>query len=198
MTAIRTVRLVLWALVALAAVFAGLVWYQGRQGAMTLLPEAKLGAPFSLVDQRGQTITDADLAGKPYIVYFGFTHCPEVCPTTLADIQGWWAALGPDADRLHAYFVTVDPERDTPQLLDNYLSSFPMVTGISGEPDKVLALAAAWKIYWQKVPLSDGSYTMDHTASVFLVRPDGSLMGTIAYGEDDKTALAKLKRLAES
>jgi protein SCO1/2 len=154
------------------------------------------GGPFNLVDQNGQPITEAALRGQPTMIFFGFTHCPEVCPTTLFEMSQWFEALGEDGKTLKAYFFTVDPERDTPQLLGSYLSAVTdRVTGITGEPDKVWANAKAFGIYWKKVPLDDGDYTMDHTATVILLKPDGSFFGTIAYGEASDSAVAKLKRL---
>jgi protein SCO1 len=189
-------RYALWALVAAAATFATLLVVQQREGAVTLLPEIKLGAPFALVDQNNAPITEAALAGKPFVLFFGFTHCPEVCPTTLYELTGYFDTLGDDAKDVRAFFVSVDPERDTPEVLKEYMSSFPRVTGITGNAGEVEKLKNAWKIYSKKVPLEGGGYTMDHTASLFLVKADGSLLGTIAYGEKAETALAKLKRLA--
>ena len=188
-------RYALWALVAAAATFAAVLFVQQREGTVTLLPEIKLGAPFALVDQNNAPITEAALAGKPFIMFFGFTHCPEVCPTTLYELTGYFDKLGSDAKNIRAFFVSVDPERDTPVVMKEYISSFPRVTGITGNPAEVEKLKNAWKVYSKKVPLEGGGYTMDHTASVFLVKADGSLMGTIAYGEKAETALAKLKRL---
>lgn len=200
MTTLRAVRYVLWALV--AVVLAGLGWLstQNRStSSITELASVRLGAPFALVDHTGAAITEAAFAGKPTALFFGFTHCPEICPTTLFELSNWIETLGDDANGLHGYFVTVDPERDTPELLGDYISSFEgRVTGITGEPDKVLALADAWRVYHKKVPLDDGGYTMDHTASIFLIRPDGTLQGTIAFNENPDVALEKLKRLAAS
>jgi protein SCO1 len=189
-------RYALWALVAAAATFATVLFVQQREGAVTLLPEIKLGAPFALVDQNNAPITEAALAGKPFVMFFGFTHCPEVCPTTLYELTGYFDTLGDDAKDVRAFFVSVDPERDTPEILKEYISSFPRVTGITGNAGEIEKLKNAWKVYSKKVPLEGGGYTMDHTASMFLVKADGSLMGTIAYGEKAETALAKLKRLA--
>jgi protein SCO1 len=198
MNTMRTIRLVLWGLVAAMLAFGAVLWSQQRAGDVALLPEIRLGAPFALVDQKGAPITEKAFEGRPVALFFGFTHCPEVCPTTLYEMTGWFDALGDAGKDIGAYFVTVDPERDTPELMADYLASFPRVTGITGPVDDVAALASAWKVYWKKVPLEGGDYTMDHTASVFLVRRDGSLMGTIAYGESANAALAKLRRLAES
>ncbi|MES0072998.1 SCO family protein [Mesorhizobium sp. M0058] len=175
---------------------AGIGWltfdfYRGHYGG------EPYGAPFTLVDQKGAPITEAAFRGKPSIVFFGFTHCPEVCPTTLFEMAGWLKTLGDDGKNLNAYFVTVDPERDTPPVMNTYVSNFSdRIVGISGDPDKVHAMAKSFNIYWKKVDTGDGDYTMDHTASALLLDAKGEFSGTIAYGESADTAIAKLKRLA--
>lgn len=197
MNSLKFIRYGLWALVAAAATFATILVLQQRQGVVSLLPEIKLGMPFNLVDQNNAPVTEAAMAGKPFVLFFGFTHCPEVCPTTLYELSGYFDALGDEGKSINGFFVSVDPERDTPDILKTYLSSYPRVTGITGNPAEVEKLKTAWKVYAKKVPLEGSDYTMDHTASTFLVKADGSLMGTIAYGESAETALAKLKRLAQ-
>jgi protein SCO1/2 len=199
----RTLRLALWIAVALAlfglgALSAGL--FGGRGGdpllAGGLSPGAPLGGPFQLVDSKGQPVTEAVFRGKPSAVFFGFTHCPDVCPTTLMEMAQWIEELGPDADKMRFVFVTVDPERDTPEAMNDYVSAFSdKVIGITGEPEKVRAMAKDYKIYFRKAPLEGGDYTMDHTASVLLQDSDGNLVGTIARGEDEAAAVAKLRRL---
>lgn len=155
------------------------------------------GQPFTLVDQTGQPITEKAFRGHPSAVFFGFTHCPEVCPTTLFELDGWLTQLGDEGSDIGAYFVSIDPERDTPELLDGYVSNVSdRITGITGEPDKVFAMAESFGIYWRKVELEDGDYTMDHTASILLLDSAGDFWGTIAYGENPDNAVAKLKRLA--
>ncbi len=166
-------------------------WYKGHYGGQPF------GAAFTLVDQKGAPITEAAFRGKPSIVFFGFTHCPEVCPTTLFEMAGWLKTLGDDGKNLNAYFVTVDPERDTPPVMNTYVSNFSdRIVGISGDPDKVHAMAKSFSIYWKKVDTGDGDYTLDHTASALLLNAKGEFSGTIAYGESADTAIAKLKRLA--
>ncbi len=196
MTGIRLFRYALWALVAAAATFGTVLVVQQRAGDVTVLPDIKLGTPFTLVDQNNAPITEAAMAGKPFVLFFGFTHCPEVCPTTLYELTDYFEKLGPEAKDINGFFVSVDPERDTAEVMKDYLSSFPRITAITGDGDEIEKLKTAWKVYAKKVPLEGGGYTMDHTASTFLVRSDGSLMGTIAYGEKPEIALAKLKRLA--
>ena len=166
-------------------------WYRQTAGGVAY------GAPFALVDQKGATITEAAFRGHPSAVFFGYTHCPEVCPTTLFELDGWLKKLGDDGKDLKAYFVSVDPERDTPEIMNSYVSNVSdRIVGITGEPDKVHAMAKSFGIYWRKVPTEGDDYTMDHTASVLLLDGSGDFAGTIAYGENPDTALEKLKRLA--
>ena len=154
------------------------------------------GVPFNLVDQNGDPITEQAFRGHPTALFFGFTHCPEVCPTTLYEMDGWLKQLGSEGEDIRAYFVSIDPERDTPEIMDSYVSNVSdRITGITGEPDKVAVMAKSFGIYSRKVPLDGGDYTMDHTASILLLGRDGDFFGTIAYGENPDTAIAKLKRL---
>ncbi|MBO6716822.1 MAG: SCO family protein [Rhizobiaceae bacterium] len=155
------------------------------------------GGPFTLVDQSGGEITERAFRGQPTAVFFGFTHCPEVCPTTLFELDGWLGQLGEQGEEIDAYFVSVDPERDTPEVLGAYVSNVSeRITGITGDPEKVAAMAKSFGIYVRKVELDGGDYTMDHTASVLLLDRNGDFWGTIAYGENPDTAVEKLKRLA--
>lgn len=154
------------------------------------------GSAFTLTDQTGQPITEAAFRGHPTAVFFGFTHCPEVCPTTLFELDGWLKQLGSEGEDIRAYFVSVDPERDTPEIMNTYVSNVSdRITGVTGEVEKVEAMAKSFGIYWKKVPLDGGDYTMDHTASILLLGRNGDFFGTIAYGENPDTAIAKLKRL---
>ena len=165
-------------------------WYRGPAG-------QPFGAPFTLVDQNGAAITEAAFRGQPSAVFFGFTHCPEVCPTTLFEMDGWLKSLGDEGKDIRAYFVSIDPERDTPEVLGTYVGNVSdRITGITGEPAKVRAMADSFKIYAKRVELEGGDYTMDHSASVMLLDRGGDFAGTIAYGEDAKTAVEKLRRLA--
>ena len=166
-------------------------WYRGMYSGDAF------GAPFELTDQAGQPITQAAFRGHPTLVFFGFTHCPEVCPTTLFEMNGWLDRLGDEGKDIHAYFVSIDPERDTPDVMNAYVSNVsPRIVGITGAPDRVAAMAKSFGIYFRKVEQADGGYTMDHTASVLMLDRKGAFAGTIAYGEDAHTAVTKLKRLA--
>ncbi|WP_460447948.1 SCO family protein [Alsobacter sp. SYSU BS001988] len=139
---------------------------------------AAVGGPFRLVDQDGKPVTEAALKGKPSLIFFGFTHCPDVCPTTLQDVTQVYDALGPKADQLNSYFISVDPERDTPELLKTYLSSFDKrIVGLTGDRAAVDAATKAYRVYSRKVPLEKGDYTMDHTALVYLMDKSGQFVG---------------------
>jgi protein SCO1/2 len=173
-------------------------WQFAVQGTdRSLTSGMRLGADFTLVDHDGEPITQAAFEGRPTLLYFGFTRCPEVCPTTLYEMAGWLDALGDEGRDLQAFFVTVDPERDTPEIMKGYSEAFTdRVIGITGDPDEIARLVAGWHVYAAKIPTEDGDYTMDHTASVFLVDKHGVFKGTISYGEDAETAIAKLRLLA--
>lgn len=155
-----------------------------------------IGGPFTLTSNTGETVTDADLKGAPFAVFFGFTHCPEVCPTTLWEMSEALKGLGPDGDALKMLFITVDPARDTPEVMARYLQSFdPRIVALTGSEAQIDAVAKHYRAYWNRVPTDDGGYTMDHTASVFLMDAEGTFQGTIAYEEQADVRLEKLKRL---
>lgn len=180
----------------LLVVLAGSVGWMTFSWYRTLYGGEPYGAQFELVDQRGAAITEQAFRGQPSAVFFGFTHCPEICPTTLFEMDGWMAALGDEGSGLKAYFVSVDPQRDTPEVLDSYISNVSKrITGITGDADDVAAMTKAFGIYSKRVELDDGDYTMDHTASIILLDSAGAFFGTIAYGENSDNAVAKLKRL---
>jgi protein SCO1/2 len=153
----------------------------------------QLGAPFELVDHTGAPITEAAFEGRPSLLFFGFTHCPEICPTTVWEMENWLAELGAAQDDIAAFFVTVDPERDTPEFLRDYLEpQSDRVLGITGEPEAVWDMARSWRIYWQKRPLGEGDYTVDHYASVFLLNARGEVVDIIPYGTAHDEAVAKI------
>ncbi|WP_406604227.1 SCO family protein [Bartonella gliris] len=170
------------------------------------LKNKPLGDNFILTDSNGKTITEADIRSKPSIIFFGFTMCPESCPTTLINLDRWLTALGPNADKLGIWFVTVDPERDTPEVLHDYLSNFNnRIIGISGDPDKVHKMVDSFNIVAEKVPGTDGNYTYNHTAAIFLLKKGGKLAGVIPYEikEDNDElrndiAIERLKKLVSN
>lgn len=157
------------------------------------------GVPFNLVDQNGDPITEQAFLGHPTVLFFGFTHCPEVCPTTLYELSSWFNELGDEASDIKAYFVSIDPERDTPELLGGYLSNVTdRVIGITGDPEKVREMARGFNIYFKRIETEDGDYTMDHTASIILLDSQGHFRKTIAWGENSETAMQKLRDLAKT
>ena len=187
-------RFILVGILVVMAAAVGLMTFQWYQRGYAGGP---FGEPFTLVDQNGAEITQAAFRGQPTAVFFGFTHCPEVCPTTLFELDGWLNQLGDEGADIDAYFVSIDPERDTPEVLGDYVSNVSgRIVGITGEPEKVFAMAKSFDIYFRKVELDSGDYTMDHTASILLLDSSGDFAGTIAYGENPDNAIAKLKRLA--
>jgi protein SCO1/2 len=156
---------------------------------------AAVGGPFALTDQDGRTVTERDLLGAPYLVFFGFTHCPDVCPTTLAQASEVLRATGERGKRLRAVFLTVDPERDTPEVLKSYLASFDeRIVGLTGEPGAVEAAEKAFRAYARKVPLKDGDYTMEHTALVYLMDRNGRFVGSFNLARPPQEAAAELLR----
>ena len=156
---------------------------------------AAIGGPFRLTDQNGRTVTDEDFKGHPFLVFFGYTHCPDICPTTLFEISEMLRALGPDADRARALFITVDPERDTAAVMKDYLSNFdPHVAGLTGDPAQIAAVAKAYRAYYKKVPLDDGNYTMYHMAVIYLMYKYGRFVSTFSLKRTTEAAAADLRR----
>ncbi|WP_038365314.1 SCO family protein [Bosea sp. UNC402CLCol] len=160
---------------------------------------ASVGGPFTLTTQDGKPLSDTDLRGSPFLVFFGFTHCPDVCPTKLFEISEALRAAGESdkAKNLKALFVTVDPERDTPEVMKSYLSSFdPRIIGLTGDRAAIDATIKAYRAYAKKTPLKDGDYTMDHTALVYLMGKDGSFVG--AFNIEQAPAQAATEWLRQS
>lgn len=157
---------------------------------------AAIGGPFQLVDQNGRTITERDLLGKPSLVFFGFTYCPEVCPTTLTHMTKWLKELGPDGDKLNAFYVTVDPQRDTSKQLKQYLSAFdPRIRGLTGSAGAIASVAREYRAYYKRVPLENGDYVMDHSTMVYMMDGRGQFVGPIGYGEPDARVMPLLRDL---
>ena len=204
---IETLRLVRYGVFALIAVL-GLFWAGVGSGLIDLGSEAPtagtfgLGNPavgsFKLTDQEGRAVSDSDLRGRPVVMFFGYTYCPDVCPTTLASLSAVLAKMGEKADKLAIFFVTVDPERDTVEALKSYLSSFdPRIRGLTGPADQIEAAATPLHVVHAKVKGEGGDYTVDHEASVYLIDASGGFAGTISYGEDATVAQQKLELLVK-
>jgi protein SCO1/2 len=168
-------------------------WAMG--GVRNVTQPAAIGGPFQLTDQHGKTVTETSLKGRPTLIFFGYTHCPDVCPTALFEISEVLRAMGKDADRVNAYFVSVDPERDTQATMKDYLSSFdPHLEGLSGDPAEVAKVLTAYRVYAKKVPGKDGDYTMDHTALIYLMDRDGRFVSPFNLKRAPEEAAADLKR----
>jgi protein SCO1 len=170
-----------------------MLWALG--GFRTVAMPAAIGGPFQLTDQGGQTVTEKNLQGRPTLIFFGFTHCPDVCPTELFQVSEILRAMGSDADRVNAYFVSVDPERDTGAVMKDYLSSFdPHLKGLTGDPAAVAKVISDYRVYAKKVPLKDGDYTMDHTALIYLMDRDGKFVSPFRLDRKPEEAAADLKK----
>lgn len=163
-------------------------------------PDSRLPLPLDrmtwrLTDDRGQLVTPQDWLGRASMVFFGFTWCPDVCPMALLDIGDWLEDLGPDADRLAVSLITVDPARDTPEVLAEYVANFdPRIRGLTGPEAQVARAAADFRAIYERVPREDGDYTMNHTAGVFLFDPDGRFTSIIDFHEDRAFAVPKIRR----
>jgi protein SCO1/2 len=156
---------------------------------------AAIGGPFQLTDQSGQTVTEKNLQGRPTLIFFGFTHCPDVCPTSLFEISEVLRSMGTDADRVNAYFISIDPERDTSAAIKDYLSSFdPHLKGLTGDPGAVAKTISEFRVYAKKVPLKDGDYTMDHTTLTYLMDRQGRFVSPFNLNRKPEEAAADLKR----
>ncbi len=147
---------------------------------LALPPQASnrslIGGPFALQDGEGKTVTDESLRGRPFLVYFGYTHCPDVCPTELASISDVHAKMGGKA--IPALFITVDPERDTPKVMQDYVSSFdPHIIGLSGGAQAIIAAEKGYRVFARKGEVqSDGSYSMDHSSIIYLMNKSGGFV----------------------
>ena len=189
----KKLRIILWVLVAAAALAAGAL-YLRQPSRPPEQQQVSLGGPFTLVDSKGQPFASSKLAGRPYAMFFGFTHCPDVCPTTLARLVKLRRQLGDEAFQI--VFVTVDPERDGATEVGKYADLFDApVIGLTGSPAQIAQVKQDFGIFSEKVGTGD-SYTVDHTATVLLFDKAGKFQSTIALEETDPAALAKLRRLA--
>lgn len=155
-----------------------------------------LGGPFKLASANGGIVDSEELRGHPYGVFFGFTHCPEVCPTTLYEMSETLKQMGDEAKDFRLFFITVDPERDTAALLKDYVGNFdPRMEGLVPTPEELKAVAKSFRAYYDKQPTSDGSYTMSHTAMIYLMDRDGQFVTVIPYGDTPEGRLDKMRKL---
>jgi len=187
-------------LLVFSAFLAGLVIFLGvilfmTEGHVPGSGPSAIGGPFKLIDQDGKPVTDQDFKGRPLLVFFGYTHCPDICPTTLFELSEVLRALGKDADRINALFITVDPERDTAAVMKDYLSSFdPRLRGATGDQKAIDAVEKDYRVYAKKVPIKDGDYSMDHTALVYLMDKQGRFVAPFKLDRKPEQAAADLRR----
>ena len=160
---------------------------------------AEYARDFDLPDANGQRRTLADFKGRVVVVFFGFTHCPDVCPTTMIELAEVKKALGPDGARVQGIFITVDPERDTPELLRAYIGNFdPSFVALRGSVEETAALAKRFKIFYAKVPgKTEGNYTIDHTAASFVFDPNGKVRLYTRYGSGAEALKSDLRLLLD-
>ena len=148
-----------------------------------------------MIDDNGKPVTDQDMKGRPFLVFFGYTHCPDICPTDLFEMSEVLRALGKDADRVGMLFITVDPERDTPAVMKDYLSSFdPHLRGATGDAKSIEAAEKAYRVYAKKVPTKDGDYSMDHTALVYLMDKQGHFVAPFKLDRKPQEAADALRK----
>jgi protein SCO1/2 len=191
-------RMALWLAVGVAVLIGLAVIYDRGHPAKQTAESAlgSFGGPFTLTAPDGSTVTERTLAGKPYAIFFGFTRCPDVCPTSLARMARLRKQLGPDGMKFAIVFVSVDPGHDKPADLGNYVALFGTpILGLTGTEAQLAQIKKGYAVYSAKVPQPGGDYTIDHTAAIYLMSATGALGGTIDTQESDATALEKLKRL---
>ena len=194
----KAFRLTLWAAIFVLGAFLAystVNWSLngGKNGGIQ--GRAAIGGEFQAVTSDGKEISEKDIMGRPHVMFFGFTHCPDICPTTLYEGSQWLKKLGADGDKVDMYFVTVDPERDTVEILSDYMSAFDhRIKGITGTSEQISNITRKWRVFAEKVKTED-DYTVNHTATTYLMNSKGEFVRTIAYGEDNDTALQKLQKL---
>ncbi|WP_296820429.1 SCO family protein [Brevundimonas sp.] len=193
------------ACIALAVIIAGATWWVLAQRAapadqpVMTFGEADIGGPFQLVDQTGRQVDESILEDKWTAVFFGFTYCPDYCPTTLQTLAAVKDQLGPQAENLQIVFISVDPERDTPEALADYLSTrgFPEgVIGLTGTPEQVRAAADAYRVFYERREQT-GGYTMDHSLTVYLMNPEGEFVTPLSYGMGPERTATAIRRAME-
>jgi protein SCO1/2 len=176
----KTKEALLVFLLLVAAGLGAFLWFEGdrvpRMGQTLVSGQIAVGGPYALTDQDGKPRASSDFAGKYQLIYFGYTFCPDVCPTTLALMGAALDRLGPTQDRIVPVFITIDPERDTPEVLKKYVAAFgPRFVGLTGTPDEIAKVEKEYRVYAKKGPVENGTYAMDHSSVIYLMGPDGKL-----------------------
>jgi protein SCO1/2 len=183
-------------LVLVAGVLIGVAFRDQAKGVAGNPLGASIGGKFSLVDQNGKPFTDADLKGKWHLVFFGYTHCPDVCPTALNDLSLALGQLGAKEKDVGIVFISVDPDRDTPAVLKSYVESFGgPIEALTGPADAVAQAAADYKVYYAKHPRADGGYDMDHSALIYVMDPEGRFTATFTPDDDADKVAARMRKL---
>jgi protein SCO1 len=196
MSALRIIRVAAVAAIA-ALVTAVLVFSLLPPPAKQQAESVPIGGPFELVDHDGIKVTDKTFAGRPSVIFFGYTSCPAFCPTALSELSTWLNALGPNAYKLNVLFISIDPERDTPAHLKEYLSSFdPRIRGLTGTGEQIAAMAKAYRVYYKRIQRPEGGYAMDHTAAIYLMDRAGRFVNQISLQTEEKIAIETLRQLA--
>ena len=179
-----------------AGAFLALSLHETPRGAAGTLLASAIGGPFRLVDQNGKTVTDGDLRGKWSLVYFGYTHCPDACPTALNDISIALDELGPKHDAIRPVFITVDPERDTPEVLKSYVTSFDApILALTGTPEEIAQAAKDYRVYYAKHPEAGGDYSMDHSSVIYVMDPQGRFTASFTHESTPEEIAERLKKL---
>ena len=179
-----------------AGVFLALALRDNPRGAAGTVLASAIGGPFRLTDQNGKTVTDADLKGKWSLVYFGYTHCPDACPTALNDISIALEDLGTKRDAVRPVFITVDPERDTPEALKAYVTSFDApILALTGTPEQVAQAAKGYRVYYAKHPEAGGEYSMDHSSVIYVMDPQGRFTASFTHESTPEQIAERLKKL---
>lgn len=168
-------------LLLVAALIGGVLWYESEKvpglGRVVTTGQADVGGPFQLTDQSGKRVSDKDFRGRYMLIYFGYSFCPDVCPTTLAVMAQALEKLGDPSQRIAPVLITIDPERDTPKVLEDYVKAFgPSFVGLTGSVDEIKAVEKKYRVYAVKKPLEGGNYGMDHSSVIYLMGPDGKLV----------------------
>ncbi len=193
-SSLRTFRIALWGLVLVAGLTSSWFFLRPQPAPTQQMANADIGrGDYRLVIDNGEPFTEATLRGQPSLVFFGFTHCPDVCPTTIGDIAGWKNDLGDLGRDLRVFLITIDPERDTPEMLRDYVGWIEGGQGVTGTADEIQTAIRAFRIYASRVPLENGDYTMNHTAYVMLFDAEGRFNQIFSYQEDPMRVVAKLR-----
>ncbi len=196
----RRTRVVAGLLLALAAIL-GVMSFLYQPSLQKTSGTALVGGPFSMTNQNGEAVTEKNFAGQYMLVFFGFTFCPDVCPTQLQVMTEALNQLGPGAGEITPVFVSIDPERDTPEAVKAYVSNFhPRMVGLTGSPEQVQQMAKAWRVFYQKVENAKRpqDYTMDHSSILYLMGPDGAFRGHFANENDPAKLAAGISKIIDS